>query len=208
MRWHCRPSLAIAVVLAVIATAATADAQGPGRGMMGMRGGMGMMGMARDSATRAQMGVIHQLVLNHERISRTVTNLPDGIRTVTESDDSLIAKGIREHVATMNDRVVAGDDPGLPVESEALRALFRDRDKIRTHVDTTAKGIVVVQTSTDPVTVAALQQHASEVSELVRGGMAAMHEAMMKNGGMMNGRMMMNDTIPHQHRGTHNVERH
>ena len=202
MRWHCRPSLAIAVVLAVIATAATADAQGPGRGMMGMRGGMGMMGMARDSATRAQMGVIHQLVVNHERITRTVTNLPDGIRTVTESDDSLVARGIKEHVATMNDRVVAGDDPGLPVESEALHALFRNKDKIRTQVDTTAKGIVVVQTSTDSVTVAALQQHASEVSELVRGGMAAMHEAMMKNGGMMNERM------PHQHRGTHNVERH
>ena len=125
MRWHCRPSLAIAVALAVIATAATADAQGPGRGMMGMRGGMGMMGMARDSATRAQMGVIHELVLNHERITRTVTNLPDGIRTVTESDDSLVARGIKEHVATMNDRVVAGDDPGLPVESEALHALFK-----------------------------------------------------------------------------------
>lgn len=202
MLWHSRPSLAIAVILAVVSTAAPADAQGPGRGMMGMRGGMGMMGMGRDSATRAQMGVIHELVLNHERITRTVTNLPDGIRTVTESDDSLVARGIKEHVATMNDRVVAGDDPGLPVESEALHALFRNKDKIRTQVDTTGKGIVVVQTSTDSVTVAALQQHASEVSELVRGGMAAMHEAMMKNGGMMNKRM------PHQHRGTHNVERH
>ena len=208
MLWNSRPSLAIAVIVAVVSTAAPADAQSPGRGMMGMRGGMGMMGMARDSATRAQMGVIHELVLNHERITRTVTNLPDGIRTVTESDDSLVARGIKEHVATMNDRVVAGDDPGLPVESEALHALFRNKDKIRTQVDTTAKGIVVVQRSTDSVTVAALQQHASEVSELVRRGMAAMHEAMMKNGGMMNGRMMMKDAIQHQHRGTHNVERH
>jgi hypothetical protein len=84
----------------------------------------------------------------------------------------------------MKDRVVAGDDPGLPVESDALRALFRNKDKIRTHTDTTAKGIVIVQTSTDSATVAALQQHASEVTELVRGGMAAMHQAMMKNGGM------------------------
>jgi hypothetical protein len=143
---------------------------------------MGMMGMARDSATRAQMGVIHELVLNHARITRTVTNLPDGIRTVTESDDPRIAKRIKEHVSTMNERVVAGDDPGLPVESDALHTLFRNKDKIRTHTDTTAKGILVVQTSTDSVTVAALQQHASEVSDLVRGGMAAMHEAMMKNG--------------------------
>jgi hypothetical protein len=34
--------------------------------------------------------------------------------------------------------------------------------------------------------VAALQQHAAEVTDLVKRGMTAMHEAMMKNGpGMM-----------------------
>jgi hypothetical protein len=184
MRWHLHSSIAGAVVLSVISVAAPLQAQGHGGGGMGMRGMGGMMGMGRDSATRAQMAVIHELVLNNERITRTVTNLPDGIRTVTESDDPLIAKLIRDHVETMKDRVVAGDDPGLPVESDALRALFRNKDKIRTHTDTTAKGIVIVQTSTDSATVAALQQHASEVTELVRGGMAAMHQAMMKNGGM------------------------
>jgi hypothetical protein len=52
----------------------------------------------------------------------------------------------------------------------------------------------VVQTSTDAKTVATLQQHASEVSDFVRVGMAAIHTAMTKNGGMMgmgmHGRMM------------------
>ncbi|MBI4475228.1 MAG: hypothetical protein HY646_21375 [Acidobacteria bacterium] len=46
--------------------------------MMGM--GPGMVGMAQDSATMAEMGVIHELVVNHDRIKRSVTNLPDGIR--------------------------------------------------------------------------------------------------------------------------------
>lgn len=73
MRWHWRSSVAIAVVLTAISAAAPAQAQGHGPGSMGMG-----MGMARDSATTAQMGVIHELVLNHERITRTVTNLPDG----------------------------------------------------------------------------------------------------------------------------------
>jgi hypothetical protein len=48
--------------------------------------------------------------------------------------------------------------------------------------------VIVVQVSSDPETVAALQQHASEVSDLVQGGMMAMRAAMMKNGmhaGMM-----------------------
>lgn len=182
MRWH-RLSVFAAAALSLSFVSAAAYAQRPGGcDMMGMGG---MMGMGRDSATRAQMAVVHELLLSHDRITRAVTKLPGGIRTITESDDPLIAQHIKDHVATMNERVVAGDDPGLPVESDALHALFRNKDKIRTHTDTTAKGIVVVQISSDPETVAALQQHASEVSELVRGGMAAMHEAMMKNGGMM-----------------------
>ena len=48
--------------------------------------------------------------------------------------------------------------------------------------------MIVVQTSNDPSTVAVLQRHASEVSDLVKGGMAAMHESMMKNGGLFTGR--------------------
>ncbi len=168
---------------------------GPGGGMMGMKGGMkdiggGTMGVRRDSATMAQMATTHYLVVNHDRIARTVTNLPDGIRTTTESDDPQVAQRIREHVAVMYARVLAGDDPGLPIESAALRALYRNGDRISTVVDTTSRGIVVVQTSRDPETVVALQKHASEVTELVRDGMAAMHRAMMSNGPAMMGRGM------------------
>lgn len=174
-RWSVLPAL-----FTLLVVGASAPAQRPG-GVMGAA----MMGMRHDSATMAQMAVIHELVLNHDRITRTVTNLPDGIRTVTESNDPLMARRIKEHVVTMNQRVAAADDPGLPIESPALRAIYRNGDKIRTVVDTTVRGIVVVQTSSDSGTVAALQQHASEVSDLVRGGMAALHEAMMKNGGGM-----------------------
>ena len=49
---------------------------------------------------------------------------------------------------------------------------------------TTPTGVVVVQTSNDSSAVAELQKHAAEVSELVAGGMAALHASMMKNGGM------------------------
>ena len=162
---------------------------GMGPGMMGM--GPGMMGMAHDAATMSQLQVIHTMLVNHDRITRTVTNLPNGIRTVTESDDPALAGQIKTHVADMGRRVGAGDDPGLPIESEALHSIFQDKDKIHTTYETTAKGIVVVQTSDDPKTVTALQAHAGEVTDLVQGGMAALQTAMMKNhGGMMGGRMM------------------
>lgn len=176
-----RTTMTFAVVSA-ITLAASAGAQGGGR--MGM--GMGMMGMRQDSATMAQMHVIHEMVVNHDRIERTVTDLPNGIRTVTTSTDTALARLIKNHVLTMDRRVSRGDDPGLPMESEALRAIFLGKDKIHTVTDTTATGIIVVQTSSDSSIVAALQQHAAEVTDLVRRGMPAMHEAMRKNmGGAM-----------------------
>lgn len=173
-----------------------------GPGMMGM--GPGMMGMAHDSATQSQLQVIHTLLVNNDRITRTVTNLPNGIRTVTESSDPALAAQIKTHVADMGKRVDAGDDPGLPIESEALHAIFHDKDKIHTRYETTATGVVVEQTSDDAQTVAALQTHAAEVTDLVKGGMAALQTAMMKNhggtmgGGMMHGPMLMRGGMMHR----------
>jgi len=141
------------------------------------------MGMSHDSEAMAEMGVIHQLMVNHDLISRTVTNLPDGVRTVTESDDPQIAKLIKEHVASMAGRVSAKDDPGMPMESPDLHSILRNGDKIQTKTETTDKGAVVIQTSTDAAVAAALQRHAAEVTDLVKGGMAAMHSATMKNRG-------------------------
>jgi hypothetical protein len=166
----------------------------PGR-MSGM--GPGMMAMGSDAATMAEMRDIHELFINHDRITRTVTNLPDGIRAVTESADPRIAQLLKDHVGSMRQRVDIGDDPGVPVESEALHSIFRNYDKIKTTVETTSTGIVVTQTSRDRAAVAALQQHASEVTDFVQDGMAAMHRATMKtmggtmpdgmHGGMMSG---------------------
>ena len=179
----------------------TVPAAAQGTGGMGMRGGM--MGMRHDSTTMAQIALIHELVVNRDRITRSVTNLPDGIRTITESDDSLMVRRIREHVSSMNSRVAAGDDPGLPIESAALRAIYRGRDKIRTVTEMTTKGVIVVQTSTDSTLVVALQEHAAEVTDLVQRGMSAMHEQMMKNRGMMHGGMMnaRTDTAAASHAG-------
>lgn len=152
-----------------------------GPGMMGM--GMGMMG---GNATMDERGDLHDLFFNHDKIKRTVTNLEDGIRTLTESDDPQVAATIKKHIAEMGKRVEEGRDPGLPIETPALHAIFDHKDKIKTTYETTDKGIIVVQTSTDKAAVKALQEHAAEVTDLAKRGMVAAQEAMMKNrGGMM-----------------------
>lgn len=155
---------------------------GPGmmQGMMsghgaGMHGGMhGAMagGMQHDEATHADMGVVHQLLANHERIERTVTNLPDGIKTVTESKDPQVAQAIKAHVASMEKRLTDGRQ--FSMFSSTLPVLFENKDKIKTTVEMTEKGSVVTQVSGDAKVVAALQAHAVEVNELARDGMVAM----------------------------------
>jgi len=190
--------LALVLAAGVGGYALTASSQenSPGfarRFMHGMGNGSGMTGMGHEmmvagpahSAIAEEMDVIHELFDNHGVISRTVTNLPDGIRTVTESSDPRVARLIKNHVASMMQRVEAGNDPNIPIESPALHAIFRNKDKIQTTVQTIDKGIIVVQTSSDQETVAVLQQHASEVSALVSEGIAAVHRAMMRNGGTM-----------------------
>ena len=180
-------AVSIPFVFTLIAAVATAQQPTtPPKAMAGM--GPAMMG--HDSSTMAEMGAIHELMVNHDRINRTVTNFANGIRTVTESDDPRVAGIIKEHVLGMDQHVSAGNDPDLPMESPALHSIFQNADKVHTSIQTTAKGAVVVQTSNDAETVAALQKHASEVSDLVKGGMAAMHAAMMQNG--MHGGMMGN----------------
>ena len=122
-------------------------AQG-GRGMAGMSGGMMAGG---DTATTAIMRVVHELMTNHDKLRRTVTN--------------------------------------LPMSTPSLHGVLRNGASITRTTKETAKGVLVTETSKDPATIALMQAHAAEVTDLVNRGMAATHESMMKNGGMMDGMM-------------------
>jgi hypothetical protein len=115
-----------------------------------------------------------------------VTNLPDGIRTVTESGDPQVAGVLKAHVASMEGRLRDGRD--FNMFSPTLPVLFENKDKIMTRVEATETGIIVTQTSRDPAVVAALQGHAEEVSELVRDGMEAMMRSARARMGAARGR--------------------
>lgn len=131
----------------------------------------------QDAGSAADMGVVHDLLFNNTKIRRTVNNLPDGIRTVTESDDPQVAQSIKAHVASMSQRLQDGRE--FNIFSKTLPVLFENGDKIVSKVETTEKGTVVTRTSSDAKVVAALQGHAGEVTELVQDGMLAMRRGMM-----------------------------
>lgn len=176
-----RSLVAVALVITIsspIAAQQPADSRAHDQESHGAGGQhQGMMGAGHDAAI---MTGVHEMFVAHEQLTRSVTVLPDGIKTVTESADPRVVQLLKDHVIASNAQVASGVDPGLPMESDALRAIFKHHAAIRTTVEPTPTGIVVTQTSSNPDAVAALQQHAAEVTTFVKDGMAAMHAAMMK----------------------------
>lgn len=151
-----------------------------GMGGMGMGGGMGMTHMLQGIDTdETEVADMRALFLDHPAIRRSVVNLPDGIETLTESDDPALAEAIVRHVAGMIGRVEDNRAPRVPIQSPTLDLLFANRALIRTEIVPTETGVRVTQRSDDAATVAALQTHAAEVSDLAAQGMQAVHARMM-----------------------------
>ena len=115
---------------------------------------------------------------NHKELTRTVENLPNGILTVTETDNPELRELLVSHVTGMIQRVDDKRDPQILIQSQTLDILFERPESIVTEIEMTEIGVAVVQTSDDPDVVAALQTHAAEVSDLVERGMQAAHDAM------------------------------
>ena len=163
-----------------------AQMQGHGGGMMHGHGADGtghdevtMPGLRGRNATEIESAELATLFRNFRTLSREVTNLPDGIRTVTRSSDPEVMDALVSHVVGMIGRVEAGDDPEIFIQSPTLDLFFERGDRIDTQIDVTDDGIVVVQTSEDPELVEAMQVHAAEVTAMVDRGMQAVHEMMM-----------------------------
>ena len=182
-----------------VALAAFAGTHYAGAQMMGMNhdqmhlmmhgpGGMGhdeatMPGLRGENATPEESAELAVMFAGFQSMTRTVENLPNGIRTVTSSSDPQVMEALVSHVSGMIGRVDAKDDPKIFIQSPTLDIFFERSEKLETTIDVTEEGIVVVQTSDDPELVAALHTHAAEVSDMAERGMQAVHESMMKRMG-------------------------
>jgi hypothetical protein len=134
----------------------------PGQGM-----GRGMMGDARH---QADMELFHQLLDNGSKIRRHVTQRPDGVESVTESDDPAIAKAIQSHVESMSARV----KEARPIHQRdpLFREVFAHAGKIVMTQQPTEKGIKVVETSDDPYVAKLIKAHADVVTAFIANGRA------------------------------------
>lgn len=122
----------------------------------------------RPNTIREDRDIFHFLLLNHEKITRKVTELDNGVQTVTESDDPAITAKLQEHVASMHGRITDGRP--LRMWDELYQEVFKHHDKIEMVIEMTEKGVSVTETSDDPQVVKLIKQHAKVVSGFAKRG--------------------------------------
>jgi hypothetical protein len=144
---------------------------------------VGSSGCASKSTTREPIeplndveydkSVFQALLDNHAKIRREVTELPNGIRATTESDDPVIAEHLRDHVRSMDKRIKsvgAGEGGRVRQWDPIFVAVFDNASKIKLLMTPTEKGVVVEETSEDPRVVAIIKSHAGVVSGFAANG--------------------------------------
>jgi hypothetical protein len=130
-------------------------------------------GMGPDGDHGPDMTGIHFLFAHRNEIRRSVTQIPGGVRTTTESEDSAVAAQLRTHVRAMYARLKEGRP--INTHDPLFAALFRNADKIDARIEDTAKGLKVTETSSDPEVTALIRKHAEVVGRFLANGM---HEMM------------------------------
>ncbi len=140
---------------------------GPGRG----RGG----GPPGDERFAADRDVFHYLLENHEKIRRTVKQRPDGVETLTESEDPRVAQAIQDHVHWMKQRVEKIQP--IRMRDPLFAEVFRHAEKIEMKYEKTPRGVKVTETSRDPYVAELIKAHAGVVSGFVAKGFEEAHKA-------------------------------
>jgi hypothetical protein len=118
------------------------------------------------------MQIFHALFEGRASITRTVTALDNGVDTLTESSDPGVTSLLQTHVAAMVARV----EQARPIHQRdpLFREIFRNASKIEVRVEHTARGVRVIETSTDPYVVRLIKAHAEVVDRFIANGHAEM----------------------------------
>lgn len=174
----------VATLFAMSTVFCEAQAQpGQGRGQ-GFRGGRGQSIPGRNQSTPSEQlstqqhddrhdadrDVFQFLLANHDKIKRTVKELPNGVETLTESDTPEVAAKIKDHVEWMSVRIKETNP--IRMRDPLFAEIFKNTHKIQMQHEDTNKGVRVTETSDDPKVAKLIQAHAKVVSGFVERGFA------------------------------------
>src|SRR5262249_32278808 len=114
----------------------------PDNMMGGMMSGHGMDQRMKPDNMMGPMSTGMEGFGRHAKIHRSVTELPNGVRAVTESDDPETAGLIQAHVSEMYQRL--GQNSAFPYPmSRSVPAMFAQSTHYQRKLEATPKGVVV-----------------------------------------------------------------
>jgi hypothetical protein len=114
------------------------------------------------------MELFHFLLDHRTEITRKVTKLPNGIETLTESDNPKVAEKLQAHVQSMYKRVE--EKRPIHARDPLFAEVFRHSHKIKMQLEKTQTGVKVTETSEDPYVASLIQAHAEVVNLFLRNG--------------------------------------
>lgn len=128
------------------------------------------LGNDRMARHKHDQDVFHTLLRHHEQIHREVTNIPNGIRSLTTSENPNIVKLLHDHVPAMHHRLE--ENFGLRYWDPAFPEIFAQREKVRMEVTLVPNGVLVEESSEDANVVKLIHAHGLVVSLFVQKGFA------------------------------------
>lgn len=129
--------------------------------------GMGLR-HAGDSQHQKDHQDFFYLIEHRNSIRRTVKNIPNGVETLTESDDDDVASMIQTHVEAMYGRMENANP--IRMRDPLFREVFKNAKKIKMEVEHTDQGVRVTETSDDAYAVKLIQAHSKVVSLWIKNG--------------------------------------
>jgi len=131
--------------------------------------------MSRQARHRHDQSVFHSLLSKHDKITRELTLLPNGIAARTVSNDPAIVALLHDHATQMHHRMKEGF--ALRKWDPAFVEIFAQADKVEMELTLIDEGVEVRETSNDPNVVKLIQAHGRGINAFVeRGGAAASQE--------------------------------
>ena len=140
--------------------------------------GPGMMG----NTSPVDMSRYMEMFNRHREITRSVEQIPGGVRTVTESTSPDLVAQLQAHVSSMYSHLDQRAE--VTCMSQSLPTLFGHAGGYRRKLTLTPTGVIAEETADDPALTQAIRAHAQEVTGFVRKGMRAMMQGMMGPGMM------------------------
>jgi len=134
----------------------------------------GAKGSGQKGGGRAEMQNAHFLITNHDRLERSVAEIPSGVQTVTTTTDPELLEPLRQHVQEM---VAVLEEGGHVRKWDPLFVeIFEHSEAIQIEIEEIEDGVRVTETSDDEEVVKLIRAHARKIDQFLARGREACRE--------------------------------